>query len=595
MMTDFQSLQGVQSTIPYSGLPELSAAFLQFVVTVALAWLCATLHRVYRKPVYAWWAIAWLLYVLRLTAIVEFLMSREWIALYWHQVLTGWTALAVLATATVFARGSARWRFFALAAVFPPLWSYIAIYRLDNFLWAALPAVLFLSAATLATGGVFFLYARRVRSVGANVLAAAFLLWGVHHLDYPFLRERGAWVPWGYYLDIIFELAAGAGILLLVADDLRRGLDAMTTLSGELQAVTPRERPALLDALLAKPLTLPAVRGAALYTAEQGAYERGAGVCEAWRGRAPASAERKRLEATVHTGRATTHTAWADPDSTVAHPFAALLPIPHGHTTAGALVIVGDARTPFAVLDETFLSALGQQVGGALANSALTERLRQRSTELERLSARMVQQHEEERRRLSRELHDETAQVLSALKIELGVLRRVVAATDQHRVDDALTLVDVGIRSIRAVTNELRPALLDDLGLVPALRSLVTEFATRTKMDVHLAIPADGRVPALAPDAELALFRALQEGLSNVARHARAHHIDITLAVSRSEVILTVADDGVGITPATRASGAMGLTGMRERVAAQGGSVTIESGASGGTTLRITLQTREAE
>ena len=88
------------------------------------------------------------------------------------------------------------------------------------------------------------------------------------------------------------------------------------------------------------------------------------------------------------------------------HPFAALLPIPDGQTTGAALVIVGDARTPFAVLDEAFLTALGQQIGGALANAALTERLRQRTTELERLSARMVQQHEEERRRLSRELHD---------------------------------------------------------------------------------------------------------------------------------------------------------------------------------------------
>jgi signal transduction histidine kinase len=309
----------------------------------------------------------------------------------------------------------------------------------------------------------------------------------------------------------------------------------------------------------------------------------------------PAPAERKRLEAAVTTGRATTHMAWADPDSTTAHPFAALLPVPHGQSTADALVIVGDARTPFAVLDVTFLSALGQQVGGALANSALTERLRQRSTELERLSTRMLQQHEEERRRLSRELHDETAQVLSALKIELGVLRRVVATADQHRVDDALTLVDVGIRSIRAVTNELRPALLDDLGLVPALRSLVTEFSTRTQMDVRLALPPDGSIPPLAPDAELALFRALQEGLANIARHAQARHIEIALAAYGSEVILTVADDGVGFTPGTHATGGMGLTGMRERVAAEGGSVTIEPRASGGTALRITLGTRKAE
>lgn len=590
------ALQATPGGLPYSGVPELSAALLQLAVTLGLAWLCVGLHRAYRKPFYAWWGLAWRLYVLRLIAIVFFLITRQWLALYWHQVFTGWTALAVLATAMVFARGGGVRRWFIVAAAFPPIWSYIAIYRLDTFLWAALPAVLFLSAATLAAGAVFWQYARRVRSLGASVLAVAFLLWGLHHLDYPFLRDHGAWVPWGYYLDIFFELAVGTGILLLVADDLRRGLDAMTTLSGELQAVAPRERSALLDALLAKPLALPAVRGAALYSVERNAYERGAGVCAAWRDRAPAPPERKRLETTVQSGHATTHAAWSDPDSAAAHPFAALLPIPGGHAMDSALVIVGDTRSPFAVLDEAFLTALGQQVGAALANAALTERLRQRSVELERLSSRMVQQHEEERRRLSRELHDETAQVLSALKIELGVLRRVVAPTDQHRVDDAMTLVDVGIRSIRAVTNELRPALLDDLGLVPALRSLVSEFTSRSKLDVRLSVPAGEQLPAVSPDAELALFRALQEGLANVARHAQARRVEITLsAAAGGDVALTVTDDGVGVKAGTGDNGAMGLTGMRERVAALGGSMTIDSVPNGGTQLRIILGARESK
>jgi signal transduction histidine kinase len=581
-------LQELQDAGQYSGLPELSAAILQLVVTLGLAWLCATLHRVYRKPVYAWWSIAWLLYLVRLTAIVIFLIHRAWIALYWHQVLTGWTALAVLGTATVFARGGIRRRYIWLA-IFPPLWSYFAIYRLASFGWAAAPAVAFLSAATLLTGVVFWRYARRVQSTGATVLAVAFVLWGLHHLDYPFLRPRGAWVPWGYSLDIVFELAVGAGILLLVADDLRRGLDALTTLSGELQSDASRPRPALLDALLARPLTLPAVRGAALYSPERGTYERGAGVCGGWQDREPSRDERARLDATVATGKATTHSGWFDPDGVTAHPFAAVLPVADAQSTTGALVIVGEARAPFAVLDETFLTALGQQVGGALANAALTERLRQRSTDLERLSTRMVHQHEEERRRLSRELHDETAQVLSALKIELGVLRRIVPAADQDRVDDASALVDAGIRSIRAVTNELRPALLDDLGLVPALRSLVTAFAAHSDATTSLDAPVEGSLPPLSADAELALFRALQEGLANVARHAQARRVDVSIAASDGVVTLLVADDGVGFPVDTANSGAMGLTGMRERVAALGGTVNIDSTAENGTCLRITL------
>lgn len=587
-MNPFSGLLQTLATIPASGRLELSAAALQLFVTLGLAWLCAALYRAYRKPVYGWWAVAWLLYVLRLLAIVAFLVYRAPIALYWHQVLTGWTALAVLGTAAVFARGGGmRWWF--IAGAFPLLWSYFAIYRLDSFAAAAAPAVAFLSVATLLTGVVFWRYARRVRSFGASVLALAFLLWGLHHLDYPILRPRGAWVPWGYYLDIVFELAAGAGILLLVADDLRRGLDALTALSGDLQRDPAGERASLVDALIRRPLALPAVRGTALYVAARGVYERGAGVCEPWPAHAPNPAEQRRLEATVQSGKATTHAAWAGPDGASAHPFAAVLPVRDGHGATNALVIVGEARTPFAALDETFLTALGQQIGAALANAALTERLRQRTDELARLSSLMIQQHEDERRRLSRELHDETAQVLSALKMELGVLRRSVAPADQTRIDDALTLVDVGIRSIRAVTNELRPALLDDLGLTPALRSLVTDFASRSGVPATFDAPPDGTLPALPADAELAIFRALQEGLANVARHANANGVTVALTRSDRVVRLYVSDDGVGIPAGRETGGAMGLAGMKERVAALGGTVRIDSAPGAGTRLEITL------
>jgi signal transduction histidine kinase len=580
--------QIAETAAPIGRLDELSAAVLQVVVTAALAGLCALLYRNYRKPVYAWWAGAWTLYLVRLGAILTFLGSGDWIWLYWHQVLTGWTALGVLATAVVFANGGGfRW-WFGLAAVFPPLWSYLAIYVLEHFVWAALPAVVFLSAATLATGVVFWRYASRVGSVGARVLAVAFLLWGLHHLDYPILRARGAWVPWGYYLDIIFALAVGAGILLLVADDLRAGVQALTTLSGELQQARPRARNALLDALLARPLTLPSVRGAALYRADLGHFEQGAGVCSDWAGRAPQPAEQQRLDAALVARRATMHDTWTAPDGDLRLPFAAVLPVSDADGPRGALVIVGEARTPFAALDESFLTALGQQVGSALATATLTDALAQRSAELERLSGQMLRQYEEQRQRLSRELHDETAQVLSALKMELGVIRRVVPLADQGRVDDALTLVDVGIRSIRAVTDELRPPLLEDLGLVPALRSLVDDVAGRSGLVTQFTVEDEART-RLAADAELALFRAVQEGIANVLRHAGASRLTVTLRHTPAAVDLTLEDDGRGFDPTAIREGAMGLTGMRERVAALGGRLSVTATGGRGTTLRITL------
>ena len=94
----------------------------------------------YRKPYFGWWAVAWGLYLLRIVAITSFLLSSDWIWLYWHQVVTGWTALALLYAALVFSQQIRwRWRYLGLV-LFPPIWSYIAIYRLDHFLWAAGPS-----------------------------------------------------------------------------------------------------------------------------------------------------------------------------------------------------------------------------------------------------------------------------------------------------------------------------------------------------------------------------------------------------------------------------------------------------------------------
>jgi signal transduction histidine kinase len=568
---------------------ELHAALLQAAITGALAGLCVFLFDRYRKPYFAWWAGAWGLYLLRIGAISSFVLSSNRIWLYWHQVVTGWTALAILFAAMVFSQ-QAPWRSWYLALVlFPPLWSYVAIYRLHEFLWAAGPAVLFLSLATLWTAWVFFRYRRRVASGGATLLIAAFGLWGLHHLDYPFLRARGAWSPWGYYIDILLTLAVGAGILLLMLDDLRRGVSALSDLSGDLQLAGRQQD--VSDALLARPLTLPAVRGTALYLSEGAGvrFVRGAGVCAGWgiMDAPPGSVVARALEI----GRPQVTGDWEVPGGGgTTYPYAAVLPLFRHDAVIGALVLVGDARDPFTALDDRFLVALGQQVGAALEHADLYGRLEARTVELARLSARMVEQHEEERRRLSRELHDETAQVFSAVKIELGVLREAVPPAQIARLDQVLELIDTGIRSIRSVTNDLRPSLLDDLGLLPALRSLVAEFEERSGIRAGLAAPA--ALPLLSKEAELALFRALQEALSNVLRHADARTVDIGISVSGGQVLLEVRDDGrgppAGNEPDRHERGShMGLAGMRERITALGGSVRFGGAPGEGASLEV--------
>lgn len=580
---------------------ELAAVLLQISVTLGLMVICAWQYRQYRKSVFAWWSLAWALYVVRLAAIGAFIFTRDTVLLYWHQVFTGWTAIAVLATALVFS-GRLRRRWWHLIAVlFPPVWSYFAVYRLATYTIASVPMVLFLSCATLWTGVVFMRYARATRSTGATVLAAAFFVWGIHHLDYPLLRAYGAWLPWGYYVDVLLTITVGAGILLLVTDDLRRGVGTLGTLSSDLMSAASSSRERLVATVLQRIVSVPAVSGAAVFRLDakrDGYFERGVGACESWTGTSPTDPQAELLSrVATGTQRAFVAPEWSaaaetDGDS-LAFPFAAVLPVESQGNGGGgsALVIVAEDHVPFAALDAEFLTALGRQMGGTLENSRLYMALQQRTADLERLSTRMVLQQEEERRRLSRELHDETAQLLSAVKMELAILREVVPEPHTVRVDDALALTDAGIRSIRAVMHDLRPTLLDDLGLVPALRSVATAFAQHSGTQVRLDLLPAAELPALDDGADLAFYRALQEALSNIGRHAGASVVDITLRSDGGNVTLTVVDDGCGL-PADLGSATpsgMGLIGMRERFASLGGSVQLRDVPNGGAQLEVSL------
>jgi signal transduction histidine kinase len=575
------------------GLPELAPAILQAVVTLLLVLLTWYLYRRYQKPYFGWWAVAWMVFTLRIGAILSFLSTGRAHWLYWHQVATGLTALALLWAALVFSRQLAwRWRYLPIV-LFPVVWSYVAVYQLDNFLLAAGPAVLFLSGATFWTGFVFWRHQRLVGGTGVMVLGWALMLWGINHLNYPFLRARGALNPWSYYLDILFELSIGVGILLAVHDDLRRGLLAMATLSGDLQS--GRDTDDVLARLLERPLTLPAVSGTAMYMRDgegDGHFLRGRGLCVNWVGQAPTGSVAGAIRGVLETGKPHVVSPHAAPDA--AHEFTALLTVLRGPQVTGVLVLVGAARDPFTALDEGFLTALGQQVGAALENADLYHSLEHRNRQLARLSARMVAQHEEERRRIGRELHDETAQVFSAVRMELGLIRQDSSPDVSGRLEHVLSLTDTGIQSIRNVTQRLRPSLLDDLGLIPALRSLATEFEERTGVEVQLE--THGQMPALSKDAELALFRAMQEALSNVMRHAGASRVDIALGADGAMVALEVRDDGRGAPadPASRGPDHMGLTGMQERIAALGGTVTLESPTGGGFRVRAAIPLNDA-
>jgi two-component system sensor histidine kinase UhpB len=196
---------------------------------------------------------------------------------------------------------------------------------------------------------------------------------------------------------------------------------------------------------------------------------------------------------------------------------------------------------------------------------------------------RALEAQESERVRIAQGLHDEVGQGLTGVLLWLESL---AGAVPDDRRDELAELQDVVRRmleEVRRIARELRPQLLDDLGLRSALAELATGFGRRTGLQVQHAF--DDPLPALTPERELALYRVAQEGLTNVARHAEARHVELSLTTGAESVILRVADDGRGMAESDDGHG--GLRGMRERAVFVGGALAIGRGPSGG--VEITL------
>jgi signal transduction histidine kinase len=196
---------------------------------------------------------------------------------------------------------------------------------------------------------------------------------------------------------------------------------------------------------------------------------------------------------------------------------------------------------------------------------------------------RVVEAQELERRRLARELHDETGQALTSILLGLKGLDEAVGADAVHDAVGALReLVVATLQDVRRLAVELRPKVLDDFGLVPALERLTETLAEQTGMQVRFeaALPPE-RLP---PEIETALYRIVQEALTNVVKHARAGSVSVVLTRKPASVAALVEDDGHGFDPAHVRDGGFGLVGMRERVGLFDGRLQVESG-EGGTTL----------
>ncbi len=196
---------------------------------------------------------------------------------------------------------------------------------------------------------------------------------------------------------------------------------------------------------------------------------------------------------------------------------------------------------------------------------------------------RVVAAQELERKRLARELHDETGQALTSILLGLRALEEATSLDDLRSSAGALREVTMQtLQDVRRLAVELRPAALDDFGLVPAVERLLDGFRNQTGLVAEFESTLDERLPS---EIETALYRIVQEALTNVIKHAHARHVSVLLAGKGSTVAVVVEDDGRGFAPDDLTSDGLGLIGMRERLALLDGTLTIESAPGAGTTI----------
>jgi signal transduction histidine kinase len=219
--------------------------------------------------------------------------------------------------------------------------------------------------------------------------------------------------------------------------------------------------------------------------------------------------------------------------------------------------------------------------------------LKTQQEEMRELSARVLEAREEEKTLIARELHDELGQLLTALKMDLSWMRERLPADNAELAGKARqmnAMLDQTVASVRRISADLRPLMLDDLGLTDAAQWLVEDFGRRAGIECRLDLNADAGLDALERPAATAVYRALQESLTNIARHSGAKSARVALGLRDGALELEIEDDGRGISREEIAkSRSLGLKGMRERIVYLGGSLEVEGAPGRGTRVRVRL------
>jgi len=255
------------------------------------------------------------------------------------------------------------------------------------------------------------------------------------------------------------------------------------------------------------------------------------------------------------------------------------------------VIFLGKVREmELSAQEEELLAAVGNQAAIAIENARLYEELRYDEEVHRQLLQRVINAQEEERRRLAIELHDGVIQnlVSAVFRIQFGEARLDKDPEGARRaLKESQEIVNRGIAAMRRIISGLRPTMLDDMGLVPALRKYIRHLEEEAPWELKIEL-REGDLPRLTPEAETALFRICQEALHNVVKHSRCRRAGVELGTEEEQLVLRVEDDGVGFEfplPKGRPSRGFGLAGMRERAESLGGRLRVTSAPGEGTVL----------
>jgi signal transduction histidine kinase len=283
--------------------------------------------------------------------------------------------------------------------------------------------------------------------------------------------------------------------------------------------------------------------------------------------------------------------------------FFAGVPLCSRHRVLGVLEVSGETPRRFSSEERYALTSIGELLGVAVDRAEVLEQLSRGRETYQRLARYCLVAQDEERRRIARELHDETSQSISALALNLRALVEVAEMSGLspelvERLKKVESLAQETGYELTRIINDLRPGLLDSAGLVAAIRRFAHDHLEA--QDVKVDVQVKGTFPRLAPEIEANLFRFAQGAITNIARHAEAHSVSITLECSPERLVMQIKDDGRGfdiseITGIDEKTGrGRGLFAMKERIRLLGGSCSVGSAPGEGTTVRAEVPLKEA-